>query len=126
MTESLDVEPGEAKLPNPRFSRRWLQFGFSTLFKLVALAAVLSAWWADRERLTDRIGRLENDQSVLRIAVGDDDTGAARGPWPVTLPSGPGTYGTPQWAPPPPAPLPDAPQMLRQLGVPATYSAPGA
>jgi hypothetical protein len=70
MAEFLEADPETIK--RPRAGRRWLQFGFSTLLKVVAAAAVLSAWWADRERLTDRIGRLENDQSVLRIAIGDE------------------------------------------------------
>jgi hypothetical protein len=71
MAEFSPTAPDRATPRRPR--RRWLQFGFATLLKLVALAAVLSAWWAERERLIDRIGRLENDQSVLRIAMGDDD-----------------------------------------------------
>ena len=70
MAQFSATDPDRATPRRPR--RGWLQFGFATLLKLVALAAVLSAWWADRERLTDRIGRLENDQTVLRIAMGDE------------------------------------------------------
>ncbi len=102
MAEFLDTD---ATAVRPRFPRRWLQFGFATLLKVVAVAAVLSAWWADRERLTERIGRLENDQSVLRIAIADDAEdapwysdpyAAASAPWPyppTTSAVPPAAYG---------------------------------
>ncbi len=66
MAEFLEADAASAKRG---FRRRWLQFGFATLLKLVAVAAVLSAWWADRERLTERIGRLESEQRVLWFAM---------------------------------------------------------
>src|SRR5688500_4414483 len=102
-TEGLLMEEllnAKVASPRPRCPRRWLQFGFATLLKLVAVAAMLSAWWADRERLTQRIGRLENDQSVLRIAIGDDvedgswysDPYAPYGVAPAGAPGGPWTY----------------------------------
>jgi hypothetical protein len=78
--------------------RRWLQFGFATLLKLVVVAAVLSAWWADRERLTNRIGRLESDQSVLRIAIGDDVEELSVYDDPFVAAGSP--YGATPWGPP--------------------------
>jgi hypothetical protein len=52
--------------------RRWLQFRFSTLMWFVAFTAVLSLWYSERDQLTKRMRKLEDQLVVHSAALGDD------------------------------------------------------
>jgi hypothetical protein len=86
MEESAEVRTNES---TARSRWRWYQFSFATLLKVVAIAAVLAAWWADRARLTERMASLEEEHNTLRLAAWDEPleepmvTPTGYGPYPV-------------------------------------------
>ncbi len=57
----------------PASSSRWAMFQYScrTLLLMMVVISVFFAWYSDREKLTKKVQRLDDELTVLRAALGD-------------------------------------------------------
>src|SRR5438477_2662686 len=70
MEAAVIERPRDSPTTSDKHARyRCTQFSFPTLLAVVTLAAVLAGWWADRDRLAERMAGFEREQIILRLAV---------------------------------------------------------